>query len=63
MSRRCIHQCSHSGASRYSHQRAQMRYVIVCDSCDAELRELATVNYEPRFEPRTGQRHGHSDPS
>jgi hypothetical protein len=28
-----------------------MRYVILCDICGAELRELGLVDYRPRFEP------------
>lgn len=35
-----------------------MRYIIVCDACDAELRELGAVDYEPRFKPWSGQRRG-----
>jgi hypothetical protein len=56
MSRSCLHQQCHSGASRYSHERAQMRYVIVCDACNAELRELGAVDYQPRFQPRSAER-------
>ena len=55
MSRSCLHQCRHSGASRYSHQRAQIRYVIVCDGCGAELRELSAVGYQPDFKPLSSE--------
>jgi hypothetical protein len=36
-----------------------MRYVIVCDLCHAELRELGVVDYHPRFEPRPRASAGH----
>lgn len=46
----CDHTGSHSGEGRYSRMTSQLRYVIVCDACQAELRELAAVDYRP--EPR-----------
>jgi hypothetical protein len=58
MSNRCLHQRFHSGASRYCHERAQIRYVVMCDGCNEELRELGTVDYRPRFEPGSPHRRG-----
>lgn len=55
MSSTCVHRGFHSGASRYSHRRAELRYVIVCDACNAELRELSAVDYEPHFKPRSAE--------
>ena len=28
-----------------------LRYVVVCDACRAELRELETHEYRPQFNP------------
>ena len=47
----CSHDGFHSGQSRFSPDRARLRYVIVCDHCLDELREVAAVDYRPRFEP------------
>jgi hypothetical protein len=48
----CDHAEFHSAQSRYAAELAQLRYVVVCDSCGAELRELGSVDYrpEPRFD-------------
>ena len=46
----CSHDGFHSGGSRLSHELGLLRYVIVCDDCLAVLREVATVDYRPRFE-------------
>ena len=29
----------------------RMRYVLVCDKCESEVRELDSSEYRPRFEP------------
>jgi hypothetical protein len=47
----CAHEGFHSGRSRISREHDRLRYVIVCDDCLAELREVAAVEYRPRFEP------------
>ena len=48
----CEHQGFHSGEGRYDPTSRTLRYVIVCDACRAELREVSVENYSPRFEPR-----------
>ena len=45
----CTHDGFHSGQTLYRHEAAQLRYVIVCDTCLAELREVGAVGYRPRF--------------
>jgi hypothetical protein len=49
----CTHTGFHSGRGRYAADEARLRYVIVCDECGDELREVASVEYEPepRLEP------------
>jgi HD-GYP domain-containing protein (c-di-GMP phosphodiesterase class II) len=44
----CDHSGPHSGASRYSRGSGQLRLVLVCDSCGADRRDLATLGYRPR---------------
>jgi hypothetical protein len=48
----CDHVGFHSGRGLYDHLTGQLRYVIVCDACDTELRELETQAYRPTFTPR-----------
>jgi len=47
----CSHDGFHSGQSRYSPELGRIRYVIVCDDCLAEIREVAAADYHPRFVP------------
>ena len=48
----CKHDGFQSGQGRYDPASQQLRYVIVCDACDAEVRELETQEYRPQFTPR-----------
>jgi hypothetical protein len=49
----CTHAGFHTGQCRYVPDESQLRYVIVCDACGDELREVGSVGYrpEPRLEP------------
>jgi len=49
--RDCVHDGFHSGQGRYSRDVGRLRYVVVCDDCLAELREIGAVEYRPHFEP------------
>lgn len=48
----CTHQGFHSGQGRYDADRQLLRYVVVCDACHAELREVDTQLYRPEYDPR-----------
>jgi hypothetical protein len=48
----CDHQGFHSGEGRYDSSSRTLRYVVVCDACRAELREVSVENYSPAFDPR-----------
>jgi hypothetical protein len=48
----CDHQGFHSGEGRYDQTSRTLRYVVVCDTCQAELREVSIERYVPRFDPR-----------
>jgi len=43
----CTHEGFHSGLGLYSREDQQLRYVLVCDDCGAEVREVATQSYAP----------------
>ena len=47
----CDHQGFHSGVGRYNATARTLRYVIVCDTCHAELREVSIEKYAPKFHP------------
>ncbi len=52
IARMCDHQGFHSGEGRYDASSRTLRYVVVCDACRAELREVSVENYSPAFDPR-----------
>ena len=47
----CKHDGLQSGQGRYDRTTQQLRYVIVCDTCDAPLREVLVQPYVPEFDP------------
>jgi hypothetical protein len=48
---RCDHSGHHSGIGRYSRRFKAIRFVMVCDRCGAECREVHVELYEPQFVP------------
>ena len=48
----CDHTGFHSGAGRYDTATETLRYVVVCDACGNELREVLVQPYAPSFDPR-----------
>ena len=48
----CTHNGFHSGEGRYSAETRTLRYVVTCDACGAELREVLVQRYEPAYDPR-----------
>lgn len=44
----CDHSGTHSGATRYVRESAQLRLVVVCDNCGSECGELGRADYLPR---------------
>jgi hypothetical protein len=47
----CDHGDLHSPAAFYSPTNAEIRYVVVCDSCGTETREVHREAYVPNFDP------------
>jgi hypothetical protein len=43
----CAHDGYHSGLGVYSRESEQLRYVMVCDDCGAEVREVSIETYVP----------------
>jgi hypothetical protein len=50
MTMACDHSGTHSGATRYLREAAQLRLVVVCDECGSECDELTRVDYLPQPE-------------
>ena len=46
----CRHDGFHSGEGHYEVETQTLRYVLVCDSCRAELREVHAERYTPQFD-------------
>lgn len=49
--RACKHQGYHSAQGRYDAASQTLRYIVVCDTCQAELREIDAQRYRPRYDP------------
>lgn len=47
----CTHDGYHSGEGRYAREAGVLRYVVVCDDCRAELREVESLEYRPAPDP------------
>jgi hypothetical protein len=43
----CAHDGFHSGLGRYSHENEHIRYVLICDECGADVREVSVESYAP----------------
>jgi hypothetical protein len=43
----CHHSGYYSGIGVYSKDTESLRYVLVCDDCGAEMREISRVDYSP----------------
>ena len=48
----CEHDGFHSAQGRYDAETHVLRYVVICDRCRAEVRELLVQRYTPAFDPR-----------
>lgn len=46
----CSHDGFHSGEGRYERATRTLRYVLVCDTCHAEVREVLVQSYVPEFD-------------
>ena len=45
----CSHDGFHSGEGRYEPKTATLRYVIVCEACRQEMREVLVERYTPTY--------------
>jgi hypothetical protein len=50
---RCPHSGFYSGVGFYSHDSHTLRYLLICDECGEEMKEILALHYapEPVFEP------------
>ena len=44
---RCRHDGYHSGIGVYLHDSQTLRYVLVCDECGTETKEISALRYVP----------------
>jgi hypothetical protein len=51
----CTHQGFHSVSSRYDRGLGILAFILTCEHCGAELRELQREPYLPHYDP-----HGHA---
>ena len=43
----CEHAGYYSGVGLYSRESEVLRYVLVCDDCGAEIKQISAVDYSP----------------
>jgi hypothetical protein len=48
----CLHQGFHSGQGRYDASSETLRYIVICDSCGEELREVLVQTYTPEYDAK-----------
>ncbi|MGH2945743.1 MAG: hypothetical protein ACRDPC_05695 [Solirubrobacteraceae bacterium] len=53
----CDHDGFHSGQGRYSAETETLRYIVICDGCGSELREVGAERYAPAFNTRGNDTH------
>jgi hypothetical protein len=51
----CDHENFYSGQGRYSREKGEIRYVLICDDCQAELRLVGVEHYQPNYDPTGGR--------
>ena len=51
MSLECRHSGFHSGVGKLSMDFASIRFVLVCDECGEETREVHVEHYAPDYDP------------
>jgi hypothetical protein len=56
----CDHSGFHSGVGKLSRDFASIRFVLVCDDCGEETREVQVESYAPEFDPSGNRRPGES---
>ncbi len=53
----CDHNGFHSGVGKLSRDFLSIRFVLVCDGCGEEVREVHVEQYAPEYDP-SGNRAG-----
>ena len=51
MSGNCDHSGFHSGVGKLSRDFQSLRFVVVCDDCGTEMREVYVQEYVPNHDP------------
>ena len=51
MSGNCDHSGFHSGVGKLSRDFSSVRFVLVCDGCGREMREVHVEQYAPDYDP------------
>ena len=53
----CLHQGFHSGQGRYDAGSETLRYIVICDACGEELREVLVQTYAPEYVAGGNEQH------
>jgi hypothetical protein len=44
----CRHEGFYTATSHYDHPSGVMRFMLVCDACGAEVKDVTRIKYRPR---------------
>ena len=58
MTRTCDHSGFHSGIGKLARDFQSIRFVLVCDGCGREMREVHVESYAPDYDPGANGRRG-----
>jgi hypothetical protein len=50
----CDHSGFHSGIGKISQERSSIRFLLVCDDCGTEVRDVEVERYSPDYDPSGG---------
>ena len=56
MTHNCDHNGFHSGLGKLSQDFGAIRFVLVCDDCGEEMREVHMEQYSPDYDPSGASR-------
>jgi C4-type Zn-finger protein len=49
----CRHEGFYTATSHYDHRSGVLRFMLVCDACGAEVKDVTRLNYRPPVDRRS----------
>jgi hypothetical protein len=55
----CQHSGFHSGVGKIAREFGSIRFLLVCDDCGTEIRDVHVERYSPDYDPSGNRQPGH----